>query len=434
MIGDAPLIFDEKAYTTPRLAVNDGQTSITLYAFVRDDDDDLDSVVVNLSGVGQVGPETPPDFVEAGAPVGAPVVGGGSCPTGSNTIVCMQPSFEEGRDGQWFILPDVTISTLTPGSSEPYMVEVIAADMTGKTGRGQIPIMVQDVEGFIMDREPPEIVAAVATGYGTVEVAFNEELSALSISASGREFTITERADISKELNILGATISATGNVVTLTTETQTAGKEYVLNGSSDITDISGIALVPGRGSRASFEGFVESVRPPVIHYVSATNIDTVEVEFQKDLRPSSVKLGEVAGDRGGDFDVKIFEAETNNPLPVLGVNFLESGKLLEVKTAPQKSGQRYRIQIENISSAGGVPLREPVVKFFKAIKIRAIQQAAVAHHADLNGDGRVDFIDFTMFSAVYGQVFEDAIDTGDAVPGPLPPEPDATVPVTEPT
>lgn len=428
VIGDTPIVFDDKAYTTPKIAINDGQTRITLYAFVRDDDDDLESVVVNLAGVGQVGPETPPDFGEVGAGVSG-AIGDGTCPTNSTTIVCMQPSFKEGRDGQWFVLPDVTIATTTPASSEPYMVEVIATDRGSKTSRGVIPISVRDSQGFIEDSDPPEIVGVVPTAAGKVEVVFNEELSSLSISSDGSEFTITLRQDVNQELNIVGATINATGNVVTLTTDSQDPGQEYVLTASNEITDAAGIALVPGAANRVFFDGFEASDRQPVIHYVAATDMETVEIEFQDNLKPSSVKLGETMNERGGDFDIKIMESETSLTLPVMAVNFLDSGKLLEVKTAIQKSGAVYRLQLDDIASYAGVVLKQPVTKTFKAVKIRAIQRAAAENQADLNGDGRVDFIDFTIFSSVYGQVFGNA----GSGPSPIPDVPDATVPVTTP-
>ena len=50
---------------------------------------------------------------------------------------------------------------------------------------------------------------------------------------------------------------------------------------------------------------------------------------------------------------------------------------------------------------------------------------------ADLNGDGKVDFIDFTMFSAVYGQVFTNtALPVGNTGQGlnPITPAPDSTI------
>ncbi|MBN2096001.1 Ig-like domain-containing protein [Candidatus Peregrinibacteria bacterium] len=434
MLGDAPLIFSDKSYTNPKLTKNDGQTPIALYAFVRDDDDDLDSVVVNLSGIGQVGAEAPADFqIQNTAPIVQPPAGGGmpqaTCPTGSNTIVCMQPSFKEGRDGQWFVLPDVVVSSGTPASSQPYQVEVIATDLSGKTARGKIGVLVSDSEGFAADSRPPQVIAAVPVSDTAVEVVFSEEMSPLSLSSNGNDFVITARNDIAQALNILGATISATGDVVTLTTVAQEPGKEYVLSAGNQLTDLSGVSLVPGQTSRVFFKGFEDSAKPPVVHYVAATDVDTVEVEFQENLRPSSVKTGEGQS----DYDITIFESESSAPLPVKAVRFIESGKLLEVKTEQQKSGQRYQLQIKDIASAAGIKLKSAVAKFFKAIKLRAIQQANLSNAADLNGDGKVDFIDFTMFSSVYGQVFINGGGAEDQGLSPIPADPDSTIPHNQP-
>ncbi len=439
-LGDAPLVFSDKSYTNPKVAINDGKTSITLYAFVRDDDDDLDSVVANLSKIGQVGQATPPDFSQASAPASVPaatVSATGNCPTNSQTIVCMTPSFKEGRDGQWFVLSGVTVSENTPASSTPYAVEIIATDKRNKVTRGQISVLVSDSQTFVADKTAPQLMAAVPTAPGKLEVLFSEEMSALSLSPSGSDFTITEKSDISKTVNVLGAGINAEGTIVTLTTDSLSSGKEYVLTAGSKLTDASGIALAP-KANRAYFSGFETSSKPPVVHFISATDTDTVEIGFQDDLRPSSVKVGE-SGKAVGDFDIKIFEAD--NPsviLPVKSVRFLEGGKGLEVKTAQQKNATKYRVQISDIASASGVQLKTPVSKVFKAIKVSSLKQAAVGNQADLNGDGKVDFIDFTMFSAVYGKVLSQSGDSqtspAPASPSPIVPAPDSTVPHTSPT
>jgi hypothetical protein len=430
VIGDAPILFDDKAYTVPRAAVNDGRTRITLYAFVRDDDDDLESVVVNLSNIGQVGEELPPDL---GAVAVAPMAAeGGACPTGSNVIVCMQPSFKEGRDGQWFILPDVTISSSTVPSSEPYSVEVIATDSGSKVDRGVIPVFVQSSAGFIDDQNPPEIITAVATGLNTVEVLFNEAISAPTITPASSAFTITDKDDISKTLNILSSTINATGNVVTLTTADQVEGKTYVLNANTKVTDMVGVAIVPGQRSQAFFTGFKASPKVPIVDYIAALDPNTIEIEFQNELRPTSVNVGVSRS----DFNIKITESDTGIALAVNSVQFGGTGKTLVVITDPQKSETRYRVQIEDIASSAGNALTGPIGKTFKSVSISAIRTQVVGMQADLNGDGKVDFIDFTMFSAVYGQVFsaeELPVSDYDQGLSPIPPTPDSTVPHTSP-
>jgi hypothetical protein len=437
-VGNAPIIFSKKAYTVPKVALNDGITSVTLYTFVRDDDDNLDSVVANLGSIGQIGPETLPDLTTStpsAAPAPSAVDG---CNTNSATIVCMQPGFKEGSDGQWFVLPNVTISTATAASTTPYNIEVIATDTTGNVTRGTIPVYVQDSLGYAADKNPPQIVTAVATAPGKIEVLFDKGISALTVSSAGSEFTITNKNDISKQLNVLGASINADGTIVSLVTDGQTPGQDYVLNASNKITDAAGNALATGAKSRAYFTGFTASDKLPFIQYVSATDTETLEVSFQDNLRPSSVKLG-----TGNNFDVQVFESDNpSNSLQVKSVQFEDSGNTLVVTTDQQKSGTKYRLQINNVASAGGAQLKSPASKTFKSINIRAIKQEQAANQADLNGDGKVDFIDFTMFSAVYGQVFTGAGNSAGSGAAtapvsspsnglPIAPAPDSTVPHT---
>jgi len=443
LLGDPPMILEDKGYTTPKVAINDGETPVTLYVFVRDDDDDLESVVANLSNIGQVGPEVAPGFTQTngGAAGGA---GGGTCPTGSNVLVCMNPSVKEGIDGQWFILPGVTISTSTMPSTEPYMVDIMATDITGKTTHGSLPVYVNDGESFTNDKLPPEILVAVPTSATTIEVMFSEEIAASSVSSNGSEFAITDKDDINKKLNVVGATINATGTIVTLSTENQVMRKEYALSASSKIHDTVGVPLVPGAANRVFFTGFEAKGKVPIVEYVTALDSDLVEIEFRDPIKPSSLSMMPVTGAQaaigGGDFNVTIFESDTSKELPVLGVQFGEFPNVLLVRTAPQKNNQPYRMQIKDIESYDGKKSDAGMSKTFKGYNMKAVQIQAAANLADLDGNGRVDFSDFTIFSSVYGMVYYDMMNAVDGQAGgtggqPIPPEPDALVPITtEPT
>jgi hypothetical protein len=444
IIGDPPMVIKDKGYTTPKVAINDGQTPITLYVFVRDDDDDLESVVANLSQIGQVGPETGPDLSETNGKASAGGgITGGACPTGSNVMVCMNPSVKEGNQGQWFILPGVTISKSTMPSSEPYTVDIIASDITGKTTHGSLPVYVNNGESFTNDRLPPEVVVAVPTGATTVEVLFSEEISATSVSPNGAEFTITDKDDVSKKLNVIGATINAIGTIVTLTTENQVAGKQYVLTASSGITDAIGVSLVAGAANRVFFNGFQAKGKVPVIDYVTAMDVDLVEIEFADNLKPSTLKLAPVTREQApisaGDFNIEIFGADTGAVLPVRGVSFGDNANTLLVLTDPQTGNEGYRVQVKDIASYDGKKSDAGASKTFKGYNLRTVQRQAAANLADLDGNGVVDFSDFTIFSSVYGTVYyqmtqnaETSAQTGGQ---PITPEPDALVPVTsEPT
>ena len=423
--GSAPRIVEDKGYTTPAVAVNDGTTPVTLYAFVQDDDDDLESVVVNLSKIGQVGKANPTDF---GAPA-ATVPTQAACPTNSNVLVCMNPSVREGDEGQWYILPGVTVSSTTSPSSAPYEIDVIATDKGSKTTYGKLSVYVNDGKSFENDSKPPRLTAAVPTAATKIEVLFNEELSATSVSANGSNFTVADSNDITKILAVTAATINSAGNVVTLTTAPQEAGKTYVLTANTSIRDAVGVPLVTGSGSKTSFTGFKASGKVPILEYVTATGVDQVELEFRDPLQPSSVKTL-------GDVGIQVFESESGKALPVKSISFGDSAKKLLVTTDFMKSNFGYRIQVNDVASFDGKSSEAGLSQSFKGYNLQAAQHAAAAGSADLNGDGNVDFIDFTIFSSFYGTSYinptssgtdSESVTTGQ----PIPDNPDALVPIT---
>jgi hypothetical protein len=431
-VGEPPIVFAEKSYTAPRVAVNDGTTPISLYVFVRDDDGDLESVIANLSQIGQVGPETAPSFQETGAAAvpttatpGAGTSAADPCVTGSKSIVCMTPSVKEGREGQWFVLSGVTISKNTAPSSEPYQIDIVATDKLGKTDHGTLAISVYDGQNTTNDREPPKMVTAVATSPTHVEIAFNEELAASSITSKGSEFTIVDRENISNKLNILSATISASGNIVTLTTDPMKDGANYVVSGSNKITDAVGVPLVTGAGSKANLSAFAENNSAPVVDYIASASASTVEVEFRDPVRPSTV-------DRPGS--ISIVEDGSGTKLAIKSISFGE-GNGIVINTANQIPDKKYKVTFSGVSSAGGEASSDQT-KIFKGFKGTTVQRAALSNAADLNGDGKVDFTDFTMFSAVYGSVYSTggAPAPSGAAQGlqPITPTPDALVPVQQ--
>lgn len=433
--GSAPRVRSQKNYTTPTVAVNDGITKITLYAFVSDDDDNITSVIAKLGNIGRVGevapqtlPRTEGATPAAEASASAPVQTNsnasqnlaspsstGSCPTRGN-ILCMTPSVKEGTDGQWYILPDVIINSTTAASTQPYSVEVIVTDATGQTGRGTIPVSVNNGVKYTNDSNPPEIILAVPTSSNTIEVLFSEELDATTVSPTGQEFTVTDRNDIQQTLNIISATINATGTIVTLTTDAQDPGKYYMLSASDKITDALGVKLVKGGTNRVSVVGFTPKNQAPFIEYIATTDASTIEMEFRNDLRPSSLLLTQNKPEVGveqdhlrphprgkQDLNVEVYESGTSKRVSVESVQFGEGANNLIVTTAPLVSGKRYLVSVKNIMASDGTTADHALTKTVKGFKGMATSRGALGNRADLNGDGRIDFTDFTMFSAVYG-------------------------------
>ncbi|PIZ70795.1 hypothetical protein COY07_06140 [Candidatus Peregrinibacteria bacterium CG_4_10_14_0_2_um_filter_43_11] len=427
--GEPPHIFTDRSYTTPAVAVNDGKTPITLHVFVSDEDDDLQSVFVNLANVGQVGSATTSEFdlLSPAAPASASA-GTDVCDTHSSTLVCLQPSVKEGLEGQWFILPNVTIRKDVLPSSQPYMVQIVAVDQSGKAVNKTIPLYVNNGDSLTNNAAPPSVVAVVSTDDSKVEVVFSEGMDVNSVTKNGNGFTIVDQNDVNKKLTILDATINAAGTVATLTTEPQSSGKNYVLKVGNALHDAVGVPFIAGAGSSMAFKGFEYQGKPPVVEYVDSTDVDTVEIEFRDPLQPSGVSADHFEINESGS---------GSSELNILEVRFIESSNVIQLKTATQKPGQKYRITLKTIASADGTLQTTTINRLFKGFKPSVAQKAAIKSSADLNGDGKVDFIDFTMFSAVYGTNYlNDAVvlpvePTTPSAGQPLTPEPDATVPVT---
>ena len=143
------------------------------------------------------------------------------------------------------------------------------------------------------------------------------------------------------------------------------------------------------------------------------------------------------------DFNFEIFEADTGDKLTVSGVSFGDKPNVIVVKTDPQKPNQGYRMQIKGVESYDGKKSDVGASKTFKGLNLRTVQRQAAGDIGDFDGNGTVDFSDFTIFSSVYGMTYhqnggagtpsaEAAPETGGQ---PITPTPDATVPVTsEPT
>jgi len=437
-LGDPPRVIEDRAYTTPSVAINDGESPVTLYAFIRDDDDDIESVIVNLSTIGQVGTET-------SGVMGSDTtsLSDGSCPTGSNVLVCMNPSVKEGDNGQWFILPGVVINKNISPSPNPYQVEIIVTDSGRKTTSGIIPVYVGTGDDITDQQEPPRVLAAIPTSETTIEILFSKELSANSVLSSGKGFNITGITSTTDVLSIYGTTINPAGNVVTLSTANQVPGKGYVLSVSNIIKDLVGRSVQEGSANRISFNGFKAIGRAPIAEYISATSFDTVEVEFRKNLKPSAIRMGltDLAG--SSQFGVKIYESEnTSNKLDILGVTLLSPGNILQIKTENQLPDMKYRINFEGLETYDGSKVLSPINKGFKGYNLSVAQHFAAANVADLNGDGKVDFTDFTIFSSVYGTIYfgqgenvaeasANATNQASNAGQPLEENPDAIVPIT---
>lgn len=395
-LGDAPEVDTGRNYTTPNLAYNDEKTKIGLYSFIYDKDNDVDYVMVNLSNVARYqGIATGTGQTNWDATTAQVTDPQNPCDAPSDTIVCMRPSVREGDTGQWFVLPEVVVLKEVEPGIEPYRVWVTAIDKTGKSSQGYININVTDGNLPAPKTGFPILTLATATATDTVELVFSNPLDREKIKSNGSDFKVTEESNVSAVLNISKAVINAEGTIVTLTTSKQDANKEYTV-----IADSAKLGLKDNRvsDSLADFTGYKSSSNRPEIQMITAKSSYSLEIVFNEPIKPTSVELD------GSDFEI-FRDANNSQFLKIYDVEQTESDTLF-IRTDLQNSNETYVLNVKNLISSAGRPIKQDGAGgLFKGFQSLVHSSAELNLRADFNGDGRVDFTDFTMFSAVYGQI-----------------------------
>ncbi len=372
---NAPEVETSRSYTTPNAVANDGNTEVTLYAFVTDPDgsDDISSADIDLREIGL----SPVNKMEEG---------------------------EAEGQGKWFTFT-TKVNMIVAPSSDPYKLKVTATDASGTVGKGNVLLKVLDTNPE--DVISPQIEAVVPVSSRKIEVIFNKQLDRESIIGGGRNFDIVERSDITEGIRIFDATLNTRGNIVILETETQSADQPYTLIADDRVKDLHFNPVKAGYGDRADFRGFQEATndKAPRIKLVTSTGPTTVEVNFWKNIKPSAVALDGA--------DIKIYEVtNSRSGIKATAVHFKDPTTLV-ITTEKQKYGMSYGMIISNIESSQGVKANS-LDAFFKGFTTPLI--------GDLNFDGKIDFADFTIFASVYrverGFSNEDKEETGNTNSG----------------
>jgi hypothetical protein len=352
-VKNAPKIDSTRSYTTPYAVANDGSTNVDLYAYVTDPDgnDDIDTVNVDLRAIGL-----------------KPV----------NQMTKDQP---EGK-GLWFKFSTKVPAIIAP-SSDPYELVVSATDKSGAVGQGKIYLKVLSTNPNTI--VAPQMEAAVPTSATSIEVVFNKALDPMSVDQAGANFQIFDRNDIKQTLRITSATLNTRNNIVILQTDTQEASRPYTVVVDTRVKDSQGTTLKTNYGDRVDFRGYVKDFKAPAVRLVSSTSQTTVEVMFYNPIKPSSISLQ-------GD-DTKIWDIDNAvNLLKVNSVHF-KDGNTLILNTDKQAYAKNYGLKILNIENSSGI--KEGAIEvFFKGYVTSMV--------GDLNGDGKIDFNDFTIFADVY--------------------------------
>jgi len=352
-VKNAPKVDSTRSYTTPYAVANDGNTTVDLYAYVMDPDgnDDIDTVNVDLRMIGL-----------------KPV----------NQMTKDQP---EGK-GLWFKFSTKVPAIIAP-SSDPYELLVSATDKSGAVGQGKIYLKVLSTNPQSIIA--PQMEAAVPTSPTSIEVVFNEPLDPTSVDQTGANFQIFNRNDIKQTLRIVSATLNTRNNIVILQTDPQEAFRPYTVVIDTRVKDAQGTPIKTNYGDRVDFRGYVKDFKSPVVRLVSSTSPTTVEVMFYNPIKPSSLSLQ-------GD-DTKIWEIDhAVQLLKVQSVHF-KDGNTIVLHTDKQVYAKNYGLKILNVENSSGI--KEGTIEvFFKGYVSSMV--------GDLNGDGKIDFNDFTIFADVY--------------------------------
>lgn len=353
-----PEVVSGKSYMIPNIIANDGKTDNTLYAYVSDPDGpaDIASVVVDLREIG-----LPPSNAMTPVP---------------NTIQGL---------GQFFSFT-FKVPATTPASLEPYEAVIVATDSSGASsteGRVNVRILGNLTQNMVFDS--PKISYAIATAENTVEVGFNPKLDPTSVSPSGNDFTITKSNNILDLLAILDTTISADGSYVIIKTEKQNSSLAYTVSVSSTVESITGVRVSPGNGDKASFAGYKKGTKTPSFIDATSTTPNTVEIDVNTEIKPSSIQ--------STNFSLTFDDSSSARRFTITDIKVLNPLRLQITTTENLLANNLYKLSARNIASYSGQVTANLDISF------RGYNQGLIG---DLNGDGQVDFLDFTIFSKAY--------------------------------
>ena len=397
-VGDAPMINSARSYTTPAAVDPDEETRVTLNAFIDEHNFDIAQVYVDLTNIAKyIGDQTASSADSANSCLGA-----------TERMACLTPGIREGSAGQWYTLKDVVVMKTTEPSMEPYQIPVTAVDTNGKTGYGYIYLNVGD--GTLPTEQIgfPKVQMAISTSPETVEVLFSNPVDPNRVLLNS--FRISSTINTKDFLAIKGVVMNADATVATITTMEQEPEKFYTL--TADAKKI-GLKESQYTDNHADFVGFDKAEIPPQIVKITPKSSTMLEVIFSEGLRPSSVSQA------ARDFQVFTHEQEPQR-LDVKHVEFTEDNLTVRVSTDTQVSGQRYMLRVNNILSAAGVRVggndkpRQTakkeyfgIHKTFVGFKAAPKSTQTIIESVDFDGNGKVDFTDFTIFSSVYGQTLK---------------------------
>ena len=211
--GFAPEVMSNKGYSTPATAIPDGKTPFSAYVFVEDKDKDLSHVILQLGNYAKFVGETLPSET---------LTDGKTC-LSTRTLLCLKPVLEESS-GQWFFVNNLIVPVGIASGSEPYNLNVIAVDKTGKIGKGIFKMYVGDSVS-IQNREKPFFRFATPLSPEKLQLVVSSPLDTSHIKKE--YFSIASAENSADTLEITSVSVSPDGKLITLYTRNQVASKPY---------------------------------------------------------------------------------------------------------------------------------------------------------------------------------------------------------------
>ena len=408
--GQEPHISAERTFQVPRLFANDGGGGGELHVLVQDPDDDVLTVMVNMGSVGSAN----------SASVRADDTGIELLCRSSSALVCMERGALESVGSRWFVLKDIEIPETTIAGNDPYILEITAIDAAGHTVEGRIPLKVgtpDDADALAVEPAFNLIVPVSAT---QLELVLSSPVDALKVDRSGKQFIIRSALDAFSTRMVQRVSWDTMGRFLYLQTDALTPGETYILSVENrldgtvpPLTDARGNRFASDRGGKISFTYEEPSGNEPVIDRVTVLDAEHINVHFKESILPSSVHPDLLFARSSL---VSVVSGESRS---IRGGVLTEGGKILKLTVDALREGDRYRLRIAGVLARGLIEAPAPgVEKIFVALFPKHDAAGGrIFPTADLNHDGRVDFADFVLFSAVYNTEYsmKDAAELHDA-------------------
>ena len=280
-------------------------------------------------------------------------------------------------------------------SQDPYFISVVATDIYGKKAEAEVPIFVSDGILPLDNQDMPHLSAVIATAHNKVDVVFSSALDTNRITRDA--FDIVFFQDDGIHLPIRDYDVRADGRAVTLETNSMLPGDTLALIVD---TEQLGLRNTHANDGKMTFEPYSKNTAAKEFLITSAEAIapNAVKITLNKDI------LFQTLSADGINF--RISEKTTDVNLPVRGAQIGDNGYTITLSTGTQRSGFPYVLRVNDLLDFSGKELRLGTrIKVFEGYQGSLEERTLLFNQADYNRDGKVDFLDFSIFSTVYGTV-----------------------------